>query len=196
MTIGIYGGTFDPLHIGHLITAERTLEILSLDRLLIIPAFIPPHKQNNTITPFHHRLEMARRATANNEAFEVSDIESRLGGVSYSLTTLTALKDENPPETEFFLIIGADSLLELHTWHQPERLVDVCRLAVLPRHHCDISEVAQPYLKNYVLLDTPVIEIASSALRKRIRAGQSVRYLVPDPVLDYIHTHGLYQHVP
>lgn len=195
MKIGIYGGTFDPFHTGHLITAELTLEKLSLDKILIIPAFVPPHKQHQPITSYPHRLEMARLAAAGNKQLSVSDIESRLGKVSYTLNTLLAIKKESPADAEFFLILGADSLLELHTWHKPDALLETCRVAILPRLECDISGVSQAYLKKCDLLDTPVLEIASSDLRNRIREGKSIRYQVPDPVIEYIRTHRLYQNV-
>ncbi len=198
MRIGILGGTFDPPHIGHLIIAEEAREKLELDRVYFIPARQPPHKLGQPVTPLEDRVAMLRLALRYNPFFSLSLIEADRPGPSYTSDTLRELRADFPPETGLFFIMGMDSLEQLPTWHEPREIVALCMLAVLgrPGYTADLEALEQqiPGIKSRVVfIPAPEIELSSSELEARIRAGQSVRYLVPDGVPDYITEHHLYQ---
>lgn len=198
--VGIFGGSFDPVHYGHLLLAETCREQAELDRVLFIPAAVSPHKQNQTATPAEDRAEMLRLAIAGHEQMEVSTIEIDRGGVSYTVETLQALADLNPDATLFFLM-GADSLHELPSWREPERL---CRLAVpLVVHRAGSPEPDFSSLSHLVDADRlteiqqrqvqmPIVELSSTEMRQRVAEGRSIRFQTPRAVEKYIETQGLY----
>jgi nicotinate-nucleotide adenylyltransferase len=201
MKIGILGGTFDPIHVGHLIIAETVRDEMGLDTVLFVPAATPPHKRGHAISDAADRLEMVRLAVENNPAFDVSDIEIRRGGVSYSIETVKDLEAAMGPGTEFFFIIGADTVPELATWKDIDELVQRCTFVVAARPGFRIEELLgtdlglTPETSHRVLthfVDAIRVDLASTELRARLAEGTSIRYLVPEPVQDYIQAKGLY----
>ncbi len=189
--VGIFGGTFDPIHFGHLIIAETARDAQALDEVWFIPAAVPPHKIGQAITPFLHRLEMTRAAVAGHPAFRANDLERDDDRPSYTIRTLETVHERHA-DSALFLIIGSDSLAGLHSWKQPERIVERATLIVFPRRDTDLSGVNPVYTKRAVFLDCPMIDVSASWIRKRMAAGHSVRYLVPEAVLQYAIGHGLY----
>jgi nicotinate-nucleotide adenylyltransferase len=192
MKIGVFGGTFDPVHLAHLVVAECARDAAGLDKVIFLPAPRPPHKNTNDLTGYHHRVEMVRRAIDGRPEFVVSDIENRLDGPSYTTRTLEILHDEYPG-SNWFLIMGADSLRDLHTWRDPERLCTQARFIVFPRSEVDTASVHPSFLMNTEFLNVPYLDIAATDLRERVRTGRTLRYLVPDAVIDYIERNGLYR---
>lgn len=192
MRLGVFGGTFDPIHLGHLILAEGCREACALDRILFVVAGVPPHKSAGR-TSIHHRLEMVRIATAGHESFEVSEVEAKGPGPHYSFETLATLYDTFPGDDLFFLI-GADSLVDLPHWRHPERIAELATLVVANR-----PGVALPATPDFVPADRPMLHvsippigIASHDLRARLAEGRSVRYQVPRGVEAYIREEELY----
>jgi nicotinate-nucleotide adenylyltransferase len=199
--IGIFGGSFDPIHLGHLLIAEQFLSELSLDMVKFVPAKISPFKQGYTPTSDKHRLEMLKLAIGAHRSFEVDPIEIQRGGVSYTIDTVEQLQSAEPDAT-WFLLIGADSLRDFKKWKSPEKLLRCVQLVVARRGGCPepdwkelqglVSEQALRAIEQ-IRLDIPVVEISSSSIRKRIEQNRSIRYLVPAPVEVYIKEHQLYQ---
>lgn len=198
--IGIMGGTFDPIHIGHLILGERAYDQLGLDRVVYMPAGNPPHKREREGRATNEeRLEFVRRAIDGNPHFAVSDREMKQEGLSYTYRTLEGLRAENPDEIYYF-IIGADSLFDFDDWKEPQRIADNCVLAAATRDHATreeldlrIRDLNDRYGAKIELLDTDTIDISSHQIRSRIEKGRSVRYFVPDPVIEYINERGIYR---
>jgi len=191
MRTGILGGTFDPVHIGHLIAAERVREDRRLDRILFIPCAIPPHKPDEEISPDHHRLQMLRLALAGNQSFELSDGELTRGGVSYTIDTLRGLKARYP-EDEWFLLVGADNIREFHTWREPYKIAAMATILVLTRPgYIPIIDESMPG-DRIELCEVPEIGVSATEIRRRIREGKGCRYLLPEGVEEYVVKHGLY----
>ncbi len=187
---GIFGGTFNPIHNGHLIIAELAREYLRLDRIIFIPSVRPPHKAPETIILFEHRAAMVRAAIAGNDRFIFSDMEETQN-LSFTTDTLAKLKEQFP-ETEFYLIIGSDSLLALNSWKTPDVLAQQATLTVFPRVNYNARRADKNFLERAVLLPMPVVEISSSWVRERIKKNQTIRYLVPADVESYIIKNKLY----
>lgn len=192
MNVGIYGGSFDPPHIGHLILAEYAGEQLGLQEVLFIPSSVPPHKQGVSMTPPEHRLAMVRLATERNPRFVVSDSEIRRGGVSYTVETIEELHRERPGDALFFLL-GADNLRDFDTWRNPQRILELVTLVVMTRPGFTIAGTKYASSAQVRTLDVPDIEVASRDIRRRVQQGQSIQYLVPSAVQDYIRQHRLYR---
>ncbi len=198
--IGLFGGTFDPPHLGHLVLAEWARVRLRLERVVFVPAGAPPHKRGRRLTPAAHRLAMTRLAVAGNAAFEVSELEARRRGPSFTVDTLRELRGRFP-DARFYLLMGADSLAEFPGWHEPETIARLATLAVAARPAewsraaVRRAHAARPSRGRgrVVALDNPLVAISSSALRARARAGRSLRYLVPEAVADYVAERGLYR---
>ncbi|MGE5138531.1 MAG: nicotinate-nucleotide adenylyltransferase, partial [Rudaea sp.] len=181
MRIGILGGTFDPPHIGHLVIAEEARSKLELARVYFIPARRPPHKLDEPVTPLEHRVEMLRLALDGNPFFSLSLIEANRPGPSYTLDTLRELRQEFPPSTELYFIMGMDSLVELPTWHEPAELIRLCRLAVLkrPGYRADMESLDKQIpgiASRVVFIPSPELELSSTELHARCRAGLSLEY--------------------
>jgi len=191
LRIGIFGGTFDPIHLGHLIVAEIARCLLSLDRVLFVPAGIPPHKGSASSDP-DHRLRMTDLATRDNPAFEVSDLEVRRDGPSYTVETLRALRERSPEGTLHYLLMGADSARDLESWKEHRILLEEATVVVLSRSGVRSADLPERVERRAKVLSTPVIEISSSDIRRRVREGGSIRYLVTDPVERYVRSEGLY----
>jgi nicotinate-nucleotide adenylyltransferase len=188
--IGIFGGTFDPPHVAHLVLAEWAREQLRLDRVIFVPAAIPPHKQRRRISSAAHRVGMTRAATRGNPGFAVSTVEVRRRGPSYTVDTLRAIRGMHP-EASLHLIIGEDSLVDFHTWHQPEEILSLARLAVATRPGTR-GTGASARGGRVAWLRAPALDVSSSVIRARVRAGRSIRYMVPDAVARYVAAHRLY----
>lgn len=197
--IGVLGGSFDPIHAGHLAIAEEARRRLSLDRVVFVPAGFQWMKEGGAFASGEERLAMVRLATAANPAFQVSDAEVTRPGPSYSADTLKLLHEQEAEAAEFTFILGEDAMAGLLDWSRPEELVRLCTFVVMPRVDAptlDLEEMeaSLPELEGRVVFmdDAPRLEISSSNLRARIARGESIRYLVPDAVVDYITEKGLY----
>lgn len=190
--LGVFGGTFDPPHVGHVSVARGLLESEAFDELLWIPARVPPHKPDRVVTAAGIRLEMVRAATDGIEGLLVSDVELRREGPSYTVDTLRALRIAHP-EAEPVLILGTDQFAELSTWKEPEALAGLARLCVLPREGTDPSEVDPGVEVEWSRACVPRVDVSSSDIRRRVREGRPYRDLVPDGVARIIDREGLYR---
>ncbi len=186
--IGILGGTFNPVHVGHLLIAQDALEQAGLDQVIFIPSAKPPHKAAPDLASPRQRWHMLQLALAGNPRFTADDVELRRGGKSYSIDTVVELQ-RRQPRAEFFFIIGSDSVQELHRWKEADRLVRLCRFIVLARPG---FRVTGPLARRCKVVTGHLCEIASREIRQRVRRGESIRYLVPDAVFRYIHARKLY----
>ena len=187
--LGILGGTFDPVHCGHVLLARFVLERLPLDRVLFVPAADPPHK-SDVLSAAEHRWQMVRLAVDSLDGMQASDIELRRQGVSYTVDTLRQLRGESP-EAQRFLIIGADNVSDLETWHDPEGILEMATVVAGTRLVDELPGTSA-IAGRIERLDTPVFDISSTDIRRRVREGLALRYLVPDAVERYIDEHGLY----
>ena len=196
--IGIFGGTFDPIHIGHLILAEEAWYRLQLDCVYLVPAGDPPHKQRQTLSPVEDRIAMCRLATGDVDHMRVSRIDADRTGPHYSVDMVRLVRQALGERAEIFFLMGMDSLRDLPMWHEPAWLVENCRLVALSRHDVELDwatlEAALPGIRTRVIiLDMPELEIASHTLRARVRRGEPIRHQVPRAVEDYIRTRVLYR---
>jgi len=196
--VGVFGGTFDPVHLGHLAAAERVRCDLELEQVIFVPANISPFKLGHRHSASRHRLHMVQLAVRDNPHFGVSEIELERGGTSYTVDTIELLKAQKPDD-ELYFIMGMDSLLDLNGWKDVDRLIRMCRLVVVTRPGYEISReqlnlLGLPALvwERTTFLEVPGLDIASTDLRERIRRGQSVRYLLTSEVETYIRENGLY----
>ncbi len=193
MTLGLFGGSFNPPHVGHLAVAEACAEAAGLDRVLWMPAATPPHKQADpTLAPAAGRLAMTRAAIAGNPRFEVSDLEIVRQGVSYTVDTLRQLRVEHPA-ADLALLVGGDSAVGFASWREPRAILALARLVVYARPGADPLAVPDWVREQMQLVEGPLLEISSTALRARLAAGRTVRYLVPDAVREVIERRGLYR---
>ena len=201
MRIGIMGGTFDPIHTGHLIIAQEVGWQLKLDRVLFMPAANPPHKQRQQVSPDYCRLEMVRLATAGNPLFEVEPLELERAGLSYTADTLEILRQKFGPEeqTSLYFIIGADAAADLLSWYRPARVLELVKLAVVGRPGYTLTldklQAGLPRLnlaEHIIQVEVPLIEIAAHEIRTRVQQGAPITYLVPAIVEEYIHREKLY----
>lgn len=200
--IGIYGGTFDPIHIGHLIIAEQTREILNLNKIIFLPNGNPPHKTSIKSDKVH-RLNMIKKAIENNENFEVSDLETRKEGVIYTYDTIIEFKKIY--SDDIYFIMGEDSLINLNKWYRYQDLVNICKFVVIPRivsekniNNIDymkkyIKEELKASLEQFLILNFPILDISSTIIRKNIAQKKSVKYLLPEKVIKYIYEEKLYE---
>ncbi len=210
--IGIFGGTFNPIHIAHLRVAEEVLEFLELDRIFFVPSYRPPHKDIFSLTPFEHRYEMVRLAIEGHPFFEVSDIEAVLGGVSYTVRTLQHLRDIL--SAEIFFLMGSDSFLEIETWWHYQELFSLASVAVVVRPNYSLEKFASfvetrinegyvfngelarfehPSLFPVYIIKVTSMDISASRIRRLVGEGRSIRFLVPEAVRNYIIKMGLYR---
>jgi nicotinate-nucleotide adenylyltransferase len=190
--VGIFGGTFDPPHIGHLIAAQDALDVLSLDAVLFIPARVPPHKQHENVTEPGLRLQMIRAATASDGRFEVSDVELLRAGPSFTADTLRELHEKRPND-DFFLLLGVDQVQEFSTWREPQEILRLARLAMLERagvEHLDAGDIV------HQTVPVTRVDVSSTLVRARVGAGLSIRYLVPESVEKIIAAERLYSRGP
>lgn len=196
--VGIFGGTFDPIHIGHLILAEEAHFQLGLDTVYVVPAGDPPHKRHRRLTPAPHRIRMCELATADIDYIVVSPIDAERPGPHYTSDMVRIMRRNVGDDVELYFLMGMDSLRDLPTWYEAAWLVENCRLVALSRHDVtldwDALEAALPGVRAKVtILDMPELEISSNALQQRVRTGQPIRHQVPRVVKEYIFAHNLYR---
>ncbi|MEG0370798.1 MAG: nicotinate-nucleotide adenylyltransferase [Clostridium sp.] len=198
LKLGIFGGTFNPIHIGHLIVAQSVLEDLSLDKIIFIPTGNPPHKNFNMIESGFRRLDMITRATKSNEKFDISDIEVVREGVTYTFDTLIKIRQVfNKSEINF--IIGYDTLLDMKNWYNIHEVVKLAKFIVVNRNEqTSVIKNAIEFFKKgfggeFELVNIPNIDVSSSDIRKRIIEGKDINYMVTKPVYDYIIDNNLYR---
>ena len=212
LRLGIFGGTFDPVHLGHLRAAQEALDILGLDEMLFVPVAVAPHKPSGQILLFESRWRMLQLALAGNSRFRLSDLEQRLPGKSYTVHSLKQLRKENPG-AELFFLVGCDAFFEMDTWYQFKEIFRLAGIVVLCRPECSETEILQflskrvselyrivpenreirhPVLCSVYSLPNTRMDISSSRIRELASEGRSVRYLVPDNVWSYIGENGLY----
>lgn len=201
MRIGIFGGTFDPVHHGHLILAEQCREQCCLDEVWFIPAALPPHKLDHSISPAKFRTEMLELAISGNPRFRVSRIELDRSGPSYTVATLDQLHTDEPAN-EFFLLVGTDSLRDLPTWREPRRILELATIVAVNRGSANVvdSDLARKTAENLGAdpsrvqwIQMPGIEIAATDIRQRVAEGRTIRYMVPRAVEMYIREHRVYE---
>ena len=212
MKVGILGGTFDPIHLGHLRTAEEIGEALDLDRLFLVPAASPPHKVRDRVSDFHHRLAMTRVAVGNSPLLDVLDLEGKRGGISYSIETLQELRSLFGPTAKLFFAVGTDAFLEIKTWKEFDSLFEYADFVIIRRAGVDSRRLeallgemgatrdargpeerfVMPSGNTVTVMDTTKLDISSTGIRETLRQGKSIRYLVPDAVIDYITRKDLY----
>ena len=195
--IGVLGGTFDPIHIGHLILAEEARDQLDLSVIYFVPAGDPPHKQGRKLAPVADRLAMIDLAIAGNEYFRSSRVDADRPGPHYTIDMVHIFQQQLPPGAELYFLMGYDSLAELPGWHRPADLIAACHLVALTRYDVPLDwghlEQALPGVRERVtLLDMPELEIASHQIQQRVRVDRSIRYLAPDSVCQYIEARRLY----
>ena len=198
MNIGVLGGTFDPIHNGHLLMAEEARARLNLASVLFVPASQPWLKADSPILAAEHRVEMVRRAIAGKPYFKLSTMEIEREGPTYTVDTIVELGSRLEDGDELFFILGQDNLAQLPQWHEPSRLVEMCYLVAVPRPdtrtpnlkalEADIPGMSQ----RVMLMDKPNVDISASVIRDRVRRGLSILHLVPEPVSRYIRENGLY----
>lgn len=196
--VGIMGGTFNPIHNGHLFLAENAYEQVGMDEILFMPSKNPPHKLNLDLVSDQHRTNMVKLAIEDNPHFKISTMELEREGITYTADTLSILTRDNP-DTEFYFIEGADSLMTMKYWMKPQTVFDLCTIVVAGRDDVDfvkLNNEAKYYQKKYqakvLILKMPTIQIASANIRDRIAEAKSIRYHVPEVVLQYIKKHKLY----
>jgi len=187
----LFGGTFDPIHVGHLILAELVAEAEGLAEVLFVPAGRPPHKEGQTTAGAEDRLQMVELAVAGNPRFAVSTIELSTREPSFTIDTVRRLKAAGAERVA--LILGSDSLVELGTWREPEALVEECELLVVARPGADLDQAPAAFRSRARVVPAPRMDIASRTIRARVARGQSIRYWVPEAVREYIAGHGLYR---
>jgi len=199
-SVGLMGGTFDPIHLAHLVTAEAALEQFGLDRVIFIPTGHPPHKKDHPITPAEYRCNMVALATDSNQRFEVSRIEIEREGPSYTVDTLEEMRARLGPDSDLYFITGADAIIDIGTWREPERLFKLSRFIAAQRPGFsaeatleDLRRLERKYRCRILEVDAPSLEISSTDIRLRVREFRSIKYLVPEAVEDYIYRHGLYR---
>jgi nicotinate-nucleotide adenylyltransferase len=196
--IGVIGGTFDPIHYGHLAAAEEARVRVNLEKVLFAVAGLPPHKLDEEVTPVEHRLAMVQLGIFSNPDFELSRVDVDRSGPSYTVDTISILQEQWGQGTEMFFILGLDSLVEVPTWHQPERLIQLCHLVAVARPGFEVDmrqlEDSVPGISSRVeIIDMPEVDISSSDLQRRVRESLPIRYQVPEEVERYIREHRLYQ---
>ncbi len=191
--LAIMGGTFNPPHIGHLICAEEVYDHFRFDKVVFVPNAQPPHKHGNEVADAQHRYMMTVLATKNNPHFEVSRIELDRPGRSYSIETVREFKRIYGYDTEVYWIVGADAILEMPTWKDVGELLCICKFIAINRPGYDMSQADQRIMGKVQIFEVTNIDISSSQIRRRIRQGMSIKYLVPQEVEDYISKNGLYR---
>lgn len=187
--IGIFGGTFNPVHMGHLAIAQIALESFDLDKVIFVPSRQPPHKNIEPLAPAKNRYKMVKMAIAGNDRFEISDVEIKRDGKSYTIDTLQYFQDIFSAKTKMFFIVGGDAFTTLPKWKEIDRVLKLATFIVVNRPGFETSGK----MIKHLTVTKPGIDISSSYLRERIKSGKSVRYLVPEAVFWYIEKHGLYK---
>ncbi len=189
MKIGIYGGTFDPIHHGHLITAQYLVELRELDKIIFMPCFLSPHKVGSYSSSPMHRLEMVKLAVSASEAFECSDFEINRNEVSFTHSTLLHFKSIYD---EIELVVGYDNLLVFDKWYKPDEIFELANVVVLKRPDKSADGKGNRFFSRAVFVNTPIIEISSTEIRERVSKALPINYLVPQSIKEYIYKNKLY----
>lgn len=197
MRYGVFGGTFDPIHYGHLLAAEEARSQLGLERVFFVPAHVSPLKLGHDMSPETDRLAMVELAIASNAAFGISCVDLDRPGPSFTVDTVTALQKDLGPEAEVYFIMGADALVDLLSWREPQKLLQLCRIASVDRPGFEVDLVrlqqALPGVTARVVrVQMPLIEVSSTDIRVRVREGRPIKYQLPESVEAYIRERGLY----
>jgi len=187
--VGIFGGTFDPIHMGHLITAQSVKELRNLEKIIFIPAFISPHKSDAKTSSPEDRLNMIKLAIEAIPFFDYSDMEVKKGGISYSIDTLRELKKKYD---NLELIIGYDNIFTFHTWKKPDEILKLAKIIVLKRRSSHPPEFEDKYYHQAIFVETRGIEISATDIRERVKNGLPINFLVPPDVMEYIYKQKLY----
>ncbi len=190
MAIGLYGGSFDPIHFGHLITTQSVLEKRNLDQIVFMPSYISPLKQDSEPIKDYHRFEMVKLAIKSIPQFSVSDAEIKNKNVSYTFNTLLELKNKY---ADIELIIGLDNLLVFEKWYKPDEIIKMCKVIVMKRHSDNLEVSKNKYFEHAIFVETPNIEISSTEIRNRVKNNLPIDFLVPQSVNEYIFQNGLYK---
>ncbi|MFC1760295.1 nicotinate-nucleotide adenylyltransferase [Candidatus Neomarinimicrobiota bacterium] len=189
----IFGGTFDPPHIGHLLIAQTICEAEEFDKIIFVPAFKNPHKSEGVSSPIEKRLKMLEIAVEGNPHFEISDIEIKRGGISYSLDTIRHIKKEqNLKCEELYFLIGSDILNAFHKWHEPLKILEECQVIVALRPGFQPSSVPNWILSEIQFANIPRFELSATQIRKRWKENKTIRYMVTQPVWEFINDNSLY----
>lgn len=193
--IGIMGGTFDPIHYGHLVTAEAARHRFALDQVIFVPSGRPPHKLSHRLTPAAERLLMTLLATVPNQNFIVSDWEEKREQISYTYDTVLAFHQQFGDDAELFFITGADAVLEIMQWRRIDELADFCSFiaATRPGYQLDDFQASPKLAAKLFFMEVPALAISSSDIRRRVAQGEPIKYLLPETVEMYIYKHGLYK---
>lgn len=193
MNIGIFGGTFNPIHNGHLLVAEYIREHLNLEKIIFIPSGDSPLKPNIKVKK-ENRFEMVERSIRSNEYFSISDIEMKREGKSYTINTIKEIKNKYPNDN-FYFLIGQDAIIDLDKWYKFEELISIITFVIVTRDEDKkkISNKFLPYNPKFIFVNSPNIEISSTEIRNRVKNGKSIRYMVSDNILEYIYNKGLYK---
>jgi len=195
--IGIFGGTFDPIHYGHLYVGENARIVCDLEKVIFVPSYKPPHKQNKIITSDFLRYNMCILATKDNNSFSVSDIEIKKQGISYTYNTLKLLKKSNE-NNDYYFIMGADMFADFPKWYKASKILEEFKIIVFPRNGYDIHKIKQEsfymdYKDKIELLDLTTVNVSGTDLRNQLKSGYSAKYLIPDTVLEYIKAKNIYR---
>ena len=197
LKIGIYGGTFDPIHFAHITIAKTAVTFLQLDELLFMPSYISPNKTDQQITSAEHRYNMVKLAIGTYPQFSVSPIEIERQGTSYTVDTLLNIHDSYRVSSEsLFLIVGGDSLVDFESWKGPEKISQLCQIVVAARADYDFLDLSKKFPLKVTKLPTPLLDISSTKIRENIRKGKSIDTLVPELIISYIKKHSLYGYSP
>jgi len=195
--VGIMGGTFDPIHYGHLVTAEAARERYRLDKVIFVPSGRPPHKAPGTVSDFWHRYLMVLLAVVSNPCFEVSRLEYERRGHSYTIDSMREFRLLYGPDADLYFITGADAMLEIFSWKEPEELFSLCNFIVATRPGYDLQKlqnnIAASFIDKVSVLEIPLLSISSTDIRDRVKKSRSIRYLVPEAVDYYVHQNGVYR---
>jgi len=195
-TLGLMGGTFDPIHYGHLVTAEAARCGFNLDKVVFVPSGRPPHKKAKNITPAEHRYEMTKLAIESNPYFDISRLELDRPGYSYAVDTVSMFLEKYGQDIDLFFITGADAILEILTWKNVEKLMKHCKFIAATRpgfHLHDVNHLPEDFMEKIIFMEVPALAISSTDIRKRVAVNRPIKYLLPEAVESYIYKHHLYQ---
>jgi nicotinate-nucleotide adenylyltransferase len=193
VNVGLLGGSFDPVHVGHLIVGQEAADVLGLDALYFVPCRLPPHKPDRTLASAHHRLRMLVDSSRDNPRFAVSDVELNRAGPSYSVDTLRAFREILGARSALYFVVGMDSLVDMRTWRTPETIFDIATVVAVSRPGFRWEDAPAGFREKAVPLDLTQVDVSSSRVRRFVREGRSIRYLVPPGVAGYIQREGLYR---
>ena len=191
MKICLFGGTFDPPHLGHLIIAQSIMEWGSFDKMVFIPSFKPPHKMNN-ISSQIHRINMLKLIIKNKNFFQLSLLDIKRGGVTFTIDTIRELKKKYNSQENIFFLIGSDSILDFENWKDYKLILNECQIIVAPRSRFEIEKIPQNILSKIIIANIPMFDISSSEIKNRINKGLPINYFVTKEIKDYIFSENLF----